>query len=461
MSEEKVLIIDDEENLCISIYKTLLNFQNIESDYVLSPSEALEKLKENEYGVILLDYKIPQMTGFELYDEIVKNGYTEKTKVVLMTAHGDTEMGIEAIDKGFFDYIAKPFNSENLIFRVTKAIEFNKLNEKVEMLSCPLSFELKNVIGNSPEMNKVFKLVHKIADKDAIALIEGETGTGKELIARAIHEYSSRKKNIFLPVNCGALTESLLESELFGHEKGSFTGAVNKKFGILEAGNSGTVFLDEINNASFNVQLKLLRFIETGEFIRVGGNCIIKSDTRIVAATNQSLEEMVSKKTFREDLFHRLNIVKILLPPLRKRKGDITLLIKHFQHFYNKKLNKKVHIYKKAMECLMKYNWPGNVRELQNTLHSLILLNETGSIKPENLPANIKRIKYFIDNVIAFKKLKNTVVTDFEVEYLKMVLEDAKGNVSRASEISKINRQTFIEKLRQYDIDPSSYKIKK
>ncbi len=457
MEKGKVLIIDDEEEIGIFI-KKVLEKNNIYARFVLRGEDALNILKKEEFDVILLDYRLPDMNGFEILNIIKNDKLGEFSSIILMTAYGDNETGLNAIKAGFNDYIAKPFNVENLIFRITKEIENLRLKEKIRMLKQSLILGFDDIIGKSDKMKEIYILINKVADKDATVLIEGETGTGKELVAKAIHKNSKRKDKIFIPLNCGALTDSLLESELFGHEKGAFTGANTLKYGILETANKGTVFLDEINNSSSNVQIKLLRFIESGEFFRVGGNKLIYSDTRIIAATNKNLEELIKENKFREDLFHRLNVVKIVLPPLRKRKDDIPLLVDYFLSYYNKKFDKNVKISDKVIEYFMEYHWPGNVRQLKNIIQSLVLLNDTGKIRVNELPETIIGKSTFYSTIEDFKKLKRKIIEDFEEEYLKNILKKCKGNVSLASKKANLNRKNFIEKLKYYNISPSDYK---
>ena len=458
MLNNKIFVIDDVKEICLFI-KSALKKYDIDTEFSHTAKDALEKLKKNnDFDVILLDYKLPDMNGFELLKKIQTLDLLKDTKVILITAYEDVDTGVEAIQRGCFDYIAKPFNDKNLIFRIKHAMENTLLNEKVKKLSQPLLSGFENIIGNSKEMQKIYKIINQIANKDTTVLIEGETGTGKEVIARAIHDKSSRKNNKFIPVNCGALTESLLESELFGYEKGAFTGAVSKKYVILEVAGEGTVFLDEINNASVNVQAKLLRFIEMGEFMRVGGNIIIKCDTRIVIASNQNIESLVEAKKFREDVYHRINVVRLVLPPLSHRTDDIPLLADHFLNMYNKKFGKKVELYKSTVNYLSQFQWTGNVRQLKNMIHSLVLLNETGVIKPGDLPKKIMKDNILLESHLSFKENKNRIINDFEIAYLKNILTKTKGNVSKASKISKLSRRLFIDKLKLYNIDPSIYK---
>ncbi len=458
-SSGRILVIDDEEEIGLFI-KKILEKKNLYVEYVITGAEAIKILRENFFDIILIDFRLPDMDGFEILTKLKEENLIENTSAILMTAYGDNEIGINAIEFGFNDYIAKPFNIENLLFRISKELENICLKKKISMLKQPLLVGFSDIIGNSKRMKQVYKIIKKVADKNATVLIEGETGTGKELVAKAIQKNSPRHDKIFIPINCGALTETLLESELFGHEKGAFTGASNLKYGILETANGGTVFLDEINNASLNVQNKLLRFIETGEFIRVGGTKVLFSDTRIIAATNKNLEELIKNNKFREDLFHRLNVVKITLPPLRKRKDDIPLLIQHFTEFYNKKFSKTVTISTKAIDYFMNYEWPGNVRQLRNLIHSIILLTDNEIIFPNELPdiITLNKITLPIEHKVGFKEMKRKVIENFEIDYVKRLLTKTKGNVSKAAKIAKLNRKNFIEKLKSYNINPAEFK---
>ncbi len=455
--ENRVLIIDDVEDMCLAISDTLTK-EKISTDYSLTPGEGLKKLYTEDYQVLLLDYQMPEMDGFEFIDKIRNNKIMEKIKIILITAYGDKHTGKEAINKGCYDFLAKPFNTQNLLFRINRALENIKPDNNIKGLLKEFKFGFENIIGNSDKMKKIYKIINQISDKNTTILIEGTTGTGKELIARAIHNHSKQKDNMFIPVNCGSLPETLLESELFGYEKNAFTGAKTIKYGIMETANNGTVFLDEINSASLNAQTKLLRFIETGEFLRVGGNKIIHSAARIITASNQNIEDLIKENEFREDLYHRLNIVKIVIPSLSERNEDIHLLINYFLNFYNNKFQKHVRIHKTAYSYLIKYHWPGNVRQLKNLIQSMVLLNEANIIKHEDLPETIKKKNILAFDNLSFKEIKNKVNSDFEIKLLSDLLKQTRGNVSKASKIIKLSRTNFIKKLKTYNIIPSEYK---
>lgn len=457
MLKNNILIIDDEEEICMVVHKALKT-KGIESDYSLHPEDAFQKLEKNEYDVILLDYKLPDLDGFAFVDRIINKEYLKNTRVILMTGYGDVDMGLEAIRRGCFDYITKPFNLEDLVFRIRRAMEHIRLNETINMLSKSIFFKFFDIVGQSEEMKKVINLVNKISQQDTSVLIEGDTGTGKELIAEAIHKQSLRKENVFIPVNCGALTPTLLESELFGYDKGAFTGATGTKYGILESADKGTVFLDEINNASQDLQIKLLRFLEKGEFRRVGGNKLLYSDVRVIAATNQNLDELVREKIFREDFFHRLNIVRIKVPALRERKDDIPLLVDYFLEMFNKKFGKNTSMTREVLDMFLKYYWPGNIRQLKNLIQSMVLLNETGRISPEEVPEVLKSGPAHRERILPFKDEKNEIVEQFERKYINDLLKMTKGNVSRAAELAKLDRKNLSDKISFYNIDASGFK---
>lgn len=451
-----ILIIDDEKELCSSI-ADVFKGKNINMNFAYNSADGLKKINSERYDLILLDYKLPGMNGFEVIDEINKAGLSD-IKIIFMTAYGNLDTGIEAVKRGCFDYLVKPFNMDNLLFRVQRVSDFIELNERVEKISMAGESNADKFITGSQNIKKIFKTVDKIASTDTIVLIEGETGTGKELIARAIHEKSGKKRSLFIPLNCGTLSDALVESELFGYEKGAFTGADDRKYGILETFSKGTVFLDEINSLSLNVQIKLLRFIETGDFLHVGGNKIIKSEARIIAASNQNLEEMIENKTFRQNLYYKLNIVKIVIPSLRMRGNDVNLLLNYFLEKFNKCYNKNVIINKKVRKYFLNYYWPGNVRQLKNLLESLVLLNDSGEIQSEDIPDYIKSGNLLQSPEQTYKSLKNKSIKTFEINFLRNNLKKFKGNVLKVSKFIKLSRTNLIKKLDFYNIDPAEYK---
>lgn len=450
---KKILIIDDDKEICEVVRDAFLKFKGIETSFELSPVKAIKTLNNSRFDLLILDYKLPEIDGFEFLDRTINKILQESIKVIMMTAYGNLKMGKDAIRRGCFDYISKPFNIEDLIFRVHRALEVEKTPDDKE-----IPYHDKNfVTGKSNEIKKIYKTIQKVANQDITVLFEGETGTGKEVVARMLHDFSNRKNELFIPVNCGSFNEEVIESELFGHEKGAFTNADSKKIGLFEIADNGTLFLDEINSMALKVQAKLLRLIESGEFFRLGGNMVLKCNTRVLAATNQDIENLVKKGKFREDLYYRLNIVKIAIPPLKNRKDDIPLLVNYFLDFYNKKFNKKLLIDPEVLDYFIKYDWPGNIRELKNLMHSLVLLSDSGSIHEKDLPERLIGDKYKSQS---FKELKKNNTVKFEIAYFKKILEKTNGNITKAAKLAKMNRIFLIDKLKSLGIDPELFRIK-
>jgi len=454
MIKNKILVVDDDKTICSLIKKSLeLNINDLYVESSFTSNEAYQKLNNESFDIILLDYLLPDLDGLKLLRKIKEEKLLKNSEIILITGFGDERTKIEAISQGCNDVIFKPFNINNLIFKINKTLERTIFYKRYGILNHQLIKDEENyLIGNSKEIQNVINIIYKITNLDDIVLIEGETGTGKELIAKLIYKVSNRRDEIFIPINCSAFTDTLLESELFGYEKGAFTGAFSKKLGVVEVANNGTIFLDEINNASFKTQSNLLRFIETGEFRRVGGTKILKSNVRIITATNQDLKSLTKQKKIREDLYYRLNVINIKLPSLRERKNDIPLLIKYFVDKYNKKYLKNVEMSKSAMKYLIQYNWPGNVRELKNMIKSLIILNNTGVINPNDLLEEIIKENIIIDNSLSFKEKKKKIISEFEIKYLKNILKISYHNISLAAKIGKLNRKTLIEKLKFYKL---------
>ena len=369
-----ILLVDDKS----SMRKVLK--QTLESDQIVileaeDGEKALETIKSKHVDLVITDIKMPKLDGMTLL-KMIKESDNEIV-VIIMTAYGTIETAVEAMKLGAYDYITKPFSTEQVKLTVEKAIERQKLLYENKYLREKLNdqYNYKRIVGNSAPMQPVYELIEKVAPTDTAVLIRGDSGTGKELVAHAIHFNSRRKEKPFIKVNCAVLADSLLESELFGHEKGSFTGAAGKRIGRFELANGGSIFLDEIGDISPATQVKLLRVLQEKEFERVGGSESIKADVRVIAATNKNLEEAIKKGTFREDLFFRLNVVPIFVPPLRERKEDVERLASHFLTRYSLEANKKINkIEKKALELMSRYNWPGNVRELENAIQRAVVL---------------------------------------------------------------------------------------
>ena len=379
----RILIVDDEIKMARLLEITLKN-EGYQVEKAYSSHEALKKIKSKSYDVVVTDLKMPGMDGIELL-RIVKKNYPS-TQVIMITAFGTIQSAVKAMKEGAFHYLTKPLNLEELKEVLKGALKVKKLEEENILLRQEILGE-GEIIGKSKAIKEVMELARKVAPEDTTVLLQGETGTGKELVARAIHKLSPRKNGPYVVVNCAAIPENLLESELFGHRKGAFTGALKDKKGRIEIADGGTLFLDEIGSLSLPLQAKLLRFLETKEIQPLGSEDTFRVDVRVIAATNQDLRKRVEEGNFREDLFYRLNVFPIYIPPLRERKEDIPLLANYFLQLYSKKMNKKIEkIDDGAMELLLKYSWPGNVRELENVIERAVVLADSPIVSKEFLP---------------------------------------------------------------------------
>ncbi|MCK4248359.1 MAG: sigma-54-dependent Fis family transcriptional regulator, partial [Candidatus Omnitrophica bacterium] len=385
-NKEKILVVDDEDSIRFFL-KEALEPQGYLIETASSGEEAVAKVKVCSYAVVIMDIKMSGMSGFEAIEQIKK--INEDLVVIILTTHGTEKMGIEAVEKGAYDYFTKPFDIDKMRSILCKGIQRYHENLKVRQLQEEVEkeYQFSNIVGKSQQMARIFKTIKKVATTNITVLVYGESGTGKELAARAIHYNGPRHQEPFIEMNCAAIPETLLESELFGYEKGAFTGAGGRKPGKFELADKGTLFLDEVGDMSLLTQSKLLRILEDKEFERVGGVTSIKVDVRIIAATNKDLLDLVQKKMFREDLYFRLNVVSITLPPLRERREDITYLFDYFMKKFSEKFGRKIkNISMEAMEVLMNYHWPGNVREFENVLQRAIILEEGDTITVEHLP---------------------------------------------------------------------------
>jgi len=444
-----MLIIDDEEAIRDSCSQVLKK-----DGYTVKTAkdgiEGLKLIKNKSFQVVFLDLRLPGIDGMEVLSRIKEEN--PETPVVIITAYASIESAVEAMKRGAFDYLAKPFSPEELRLITKKALKSREaffeniyLREELEKKT-----EFEMVVGRSKTMDKVMDIVRRVAATESTVLISGESGTGKELLAREIHNHSLRKNAPFVVVDCGALVETLFESELFGHVKGSFTGAHETKHGRFEVANGGTIFLDEISNISLNIQAKLLRVIQEREVTRIGSTKPIKVDVRILAATNQELADLVRKEKFREDLFYRLSVVPIHLPPLRERKEDIPLLVKHFLGKYNKRTRKNINnISPEVKRALMEYDWPGNIRELENTVERAVVLSKGNEIELESLVYHgiSSGSSYFNPAAGRCKPLD-----EVEKEYIKAVLQAHYGNKSKAARVLGIDRKTLAAKLKKFNI---------
>ncbi len=460
MNRKKRILIADDDEVGREILKEALLKENFEVVDVSSGEEALERCKSEKFHLIITDVKMGGMSGIELIKKCRE--YKPTQLFLVITAFGESHVTIEAIKEGAFDILIKPFSMEKIRQKVRNALEKKEIIDHSQNVSVPdmAMGYTRRLIGKSEAMHEVFKLIGRVANSNTPVLIQGESGTGKELVARSIHENSYRRNWPFLAINCGAIPENLLESELFGYEKGAFTGAEKPKMGILEAANGGTCFLDEIGEMPLNMQTKLLRFLQEGEIMRLGATKSFKVDVRIISATNKDLEKMVKENKFREDLYYRLNVVQINLPPLRERREDIPLLVDFFLKNYslkNKIPPKK--ITKEVLNIFMNYDWPGNVRELENVVESAATLSPTNIIDVEHIPEKIRKNGEIIkrDNtkeiILAIPEENFPPLYEVEKMYILKVLKAVKNNKSKAARILGIDRKTLRLKLKQYGIE--------
>lgn len=439
-----ILIVDDE----LIVRDSLLHWFEEEGYLVDSAKDgeiALKKFSKEKYDIYLVDIKMPGISGLELLVKIKESD--PDSVVVMITAFASVPTAIKALKDGAYDYITKPIDPDELTHLVEKAVQQKNLKKENLQMKENLDEIIKpeNLIGESIEMKKIFELINTVSQTDTTVMIRGESGTGKELVAKAIHINSKRKYFPIVTVNCGALAESILESELFGHEKGAFTGAHYKRKGKFEMANGGTIFLDEIGTISQKVQVELLRVIESKQFVRVGGSETIKSDFRVIAATNEQLEELVKEGKFREDLYYRLNVFSIFIPPLRERTSDIPILAFFFLKKFASAMNKKViNISDEAMNFMKLYNWQGNVRELENAIERAVVVNKSNTIEIEDLP--FQPHPYTIDN-------DDQSIEALEKKHITSILNDTNWNISKASKILGIDRVTIYNKLKKYGLN--------
>jgi DNA-binding NtrC family response regulator len=440
----KVLVVDDE----LSIRESLsgwLRQDGLEVDAAADGNLALAMTAENHYDIMLIDVKMPEMDGLTLLKQLKEN--EPDTAVVMMTAHGAIQDAVDAMRLGAYDYLIKPFDLEELSLTIEKLVRLQTLTMENLILKDRMATmtRFENLVGQSPPMLRLFEAIVDVAHSDATVLITGETGTGKELVARAIHAQSPRCYGPFIAINCGAFTEHLLESELFGHEKGAFTDAKYTKKGRLEMADAGTLFLDEVGDISIKMQIDLLRVLETHEFTRVGGTVTLHSDFRVIAATHRDLQEAIQQKTFRQDLFYRLNVVNLQVPPLRERQEDISLLAHHFLRRFATETNKKIDsIHPTALEAMRKYAWPGNVRELENAIERAVVVEKGRQIKPADLP--------FVALGGEETPTGKLSLEEMERQHISRILAAEGGNISNTAKVLRINRTTLYHKIKKYGL---------
>jgi DNA-binding NtrC family response regulator len=437
----KILVVDDEAPIREMIKKGLSQMGGLNVEVAQSGPEAIDKIEKEVFDLVLTDLKMPGMDGLELL-KIIK-GTRPEVMVILMTAYGSIETAVEAMRIGANDFITKPIDLNELLIHISKAQKESFLIRENRLLRMEVrkKFEFNNIIGKSKKMQEVFSLIEKVAPGNSTVIIYGGSGTGKELVAKAIHYNSPRFDQPFIPFNCGAIPETLVESELFGHTKGAFTGAVQAKKGLFEEANGGTLFLDEISTILPSVQVKLLRVLQERELMKVGSTERTKIDVRMIAATNENLEENMKKGKFREDLFYRLHVFPIFLPDLKNRKEDIPLLAYNFLDRYSKEAKKEIKgISKKAMKLILEYHWPGNVRELENAIERAVIMADQDDIAPNDLPRDL--IEGFSEMIRKGVKDRKSL-DDIKAEYIEEIIKEVGGNKRIASEILKVNSRTL------------------
>ncbi len=451
-----IFIVDDEQSISKLLTYWVKDKWKYDVEVFTNGEDVLRRIGAKP-DLILLDIMLPGMNGIDILKRVKQ--IDENLPVIILSAQGSIEVAVEALKFGAFDYFSKPIDTQRLEPAIKNAIKGYDLTKELENLkeNVKKEYSFDNIISADGKMQDVFKLVSKVLNNDITVLIHGESGTGKELIARAIHYNGKRKDNPFIVVNCASIPRELLESELFGHEKGSFTGAHQRKLGKFEIANGGTLFLDEVGELEMLLQAKLLRVIQEREFERVGGTELIKTDVRIISATNRDLKKAVDEKNFREDLYYRLNSFPINIPPLRQRRGDILVLAQHFLDTINKKLNKNIKGFsKKAIKLIYEYNWPGNIREMENTIERCMIIAENDVIELDDLPAHIKAAEpsssyelsgslFGDENIIPFEKLKE--------ESIRHALKITDGNIVEAAKKLQLGRATIYRLMEKYKIE--------
>lgn len=462
MSRPRILIVDDDPGIRFVI-REVLEDEGFYVDEASDGEEGIKKVEQAHFDLAIVDLVMPRKDGFSFLREA--RSLRPDLITVVITAYGSQQSALRAIKEGAYDYFAKPFDNDELRIVIRRVLEKRRLEQKIRLLEEQIrqqEIQFRDLIGDSPEMREVFSLIRKVSESDATVIIYGESGTGKDLVAMAIHRESPRADKPFIRVNCAAIPETLLESELFGYERGAFTGAYTKKQGKFEVAHQGTIFLDEIGDMPLSIQAKLLRILEHREFERLGSTEPIKVDVRIIAATNKDLQKAVNEGNFREDLFFRINVVPIYLPPLRARKSDIPLLVEHFIKLYNQRLNKSIKgVTQEVMEKFMNYSWPGNVRELENVVQRAMIITQGDIITPESLPPQC------MTHVVCPGQLDPNLFKDFteplpdklqrvaehlEKLLIKEALEKANFRRQKAAELLGISRKSLHNKMVKYKI---------
>lgn len=456
MQRRKILIVDDERSTVDSL--DLLLGEDFDLSVASTGEEALERIQSTPVDLVFLDITLPGLNGFEALSSIKR--YDDSIEVVMLTADERVRTAMRAMELGAFHYITKPYDKDDILLVTRRVFEKKCMSEEIVALRDDLERleSFHDMVGQSPAMKEIYKLVEKVAETDTTVMITGESGTGKELVARAIHAQSDRRHKHFKAVNCGAIPEHLLESELFGHEKGSFTGASERKIGKFEMANGGTLFLDEISTMKETLQVKLLRVLQEHEIERVGGIKAIPIDVRIISATNSNLRKLVEKCLFREDLYYRLNVIHLPMPPLRERKVDIALLAEYFLKFFSKKFNKPVKRFTDdANRVMQEYSWPGNVRELKNVIERAVVLSDRDEVGIESLPFDLSVPSHDFSETSDLFSLRD-IMDHYEKKVLLNTLERVAWNQTKAAETLGIHRNTLLQKLDSLGIEVTALK---
>jgi DNA-binding NtrC family response regulator len=459
----KILIVDDELNICNGC-KLILIEEGYDVDTAMNGSEAIEKLFEQNYDLVLLDIRLPDISGIDILKQI--NEQRLDCFVIIMTGHGTVENAVDAMKNGAFDYITKPFDDKEIIKSTAKALENRTLARENEMLKKQLydRFSFDNIVGENHQIKEIFDKIQRVAALDSTVLLDGESGTGKELFANAIHAHSKRAGNRFLAMDCNTFSPALMESELFGHVKGAFTGADKTRPGIFEIASEGTLFLDEIANLDMNIQSKLLRVLENGEFKAIGSGKVQKTRARIIVATNMDLKKRVAEKKFRQDLFYRLNVFPIYIPPLRARKDDIPKLAYHFLKRFSRETGKQISGFSDdALEMMVNFEWPGNVRQLKNVVERLVIMSDTRQlsrgflsdhleIKRKGGVPDIQTPKTLDELKAAKKKFLKVYFGKIEAAFLSQAISRADGNITLAAKNAGMQRSNFSAMMKKHGI---------
>jgi DNA-binding NtrC family response regulator len=461
--QRRLLIVDDNELTCKQLQTLLQADPSLKVDFLVDANKAIKALEQTSYSILLTDLRMPKLNGMDLIRQIQERRLP--VTVIVTTGHGSILEAVEAIRLGAYDFLSKPVDVDQLRLVIDRALRERRLQDELATLRMELQskYAFQNILSKSPRMHAVFELISNVAHTNTTVLIEGETGTGKEQVARAVHATAHNRSGPFVAINCAALPETLLESELFGHEKGSFTSAVGQRRGRFEMANGGTIFLDEVGDIPAAMQAKLLRVLQERAFERVGGAETIHVDVRVIAATNRSLQKLVKDGKFREDLFYRLNVVKIDLPPLRDRREDIPLLVVHFIQKYAAPGAACKQMAPEAMEVLLAHSWPGNIRELENAIERACVTARDALIDVKNLPPDLVNppksgSPFTLDLSKPLSDLIRNSITQIEGQYIREALRKSHGHIGRCAEMCGLSRRSITSKIAEYQLDKSEFK---